>query len=201
MAHRRSCAHVILLCALSLLARADRGERTLSSFRRLLSVTALHTFIAASQLRFCLSAWLICRLSLLRAIAVTADYAYMWARDFPRLRSMGVNTLRVYSWGQTADHTAFLDTCAQYGLKVFVTHALGYAKDNPVDTVAKQQALIANFADEVKRYGDHPAILMWSFGNELNGYWLGFLDQVSALLRVSWAAFGSVSLVLTGFLF
>ncbi len=111
------------------------------------------------------------------SVSVTADYAYMWSRDFPRLVAMGVNTLRVYSWSGSADHTAFLDTCAQYGLKVFVTHALGYAADNPVDTLTKQQAIIDNFAEEVKRYGDHPAILMWSFGNELNGYWLGFILQ------------------------
>ncbi len=100
---------------------------------------------------------------------------------------MGVNTLRIYSWGQTADHTAFLDTCEQYGLKVFVTHGIGWAKDNPVDTVAKQQAIIESFAEQVKRYGDHPAILMWSFGNELNGYWLGFLEQVGAPARL-WGA-------------
>jgi len=108
----------------------------------------------------------------------TADYAYMWSRDFPRLVSMGVNTLRVYSWSVSADHTAFLDTCQQHGLKVLVTHALGYATDTPVDTVAKQLAVAQGFAAEVARYGDHPAILMWSFGNELNGYWLGFLDEV-----------------------
>ncbi len=142
----------------------------------------MHTCTAASQLLFFSLG--LAHISAFPAslLSVTADYAFMWARDFPRLVAMGVNTLRVYSWGQTADHTAFLDTCAQYGLKVFVTHAIGYAKDTPLDTLPRQQAVIDAFADEVRRYGDHPAILMWSFGNELNGYWLGFLDQVSALL-------------------
>ena len=57
----------------------------------------------------------------------TADYAYMWVRDFPRLRSMGINSVRIYSWGAEADHTAFLDTCSQYGIKVFITHAIDEA--------------------------------------------------------------------------
>jgi len=116
----------------------------------------------------------------------TADYAYMWHRDFPRLKAMGVNTLRIYSWGEAADHTAFLDTCTQYGLHVFVTHALGFARDHPVRTVEQQQALAQGFADEVARYGDHPAILMWSFGNELNGWWLGFLGDFNVAYSCGW---------------
>jgi len=116
----------------------------------------------------------------------TADYAYMWARDLPMLKSVGINTLRVYSWSTEADHTAFLDACAQFGMRVFVTHALGYARDNPADTLERQDAIIQRFAEEVARYGDHPAILMWSFGNELNGYWLGFLDQFNELHQCGW---------------
>jgi len=116
----------------------------------------------------------------------TADYAYMWARDLPMLRSVGVNTLRIYSWDMKADHTAFLDACSQHDMKVFITHAIGYARDNPVDTVAKQDAIVKGFADEVARYGDHPAILMWSFGNEMNGYWLGFLDQFNTVYQCNW---------------
>jgi beta-galactosidase/beta-glucuronidase len=110
----------------------------------------------------------------------------MWVRDFPRLKAMGVNTLRIYSWSASADHSAFLDTCLQYGLHVFVTHALGFARDNPVDTVEKQDAIVQSFAAEVASYGDHPAILMWSFGNELNGFWLGFLDDFETAYNCGW---------------
>ena len=116
----------------------------------------------------------------------TADYAYVWARDFPRLVAMGVNTLRIYYWDALADHKPFLDTCDQYGLKVMVTHGIGYAINNPVDTIERQQGLIQGFADEVARLGDHPALLMWSFGNELNGYWLGFMDQFNTMYNCDW---------------
>src|SRR5687768_15433123 len=55
----------------------------------------------------------------------TPEYAYMWARDFPRLRAMGVNTIRIYTWNTEVDHTPFLDACHQWGLKVFITHGIG----------------------------------------------------------------------------
>ena len=32
----------------------------------------------------------------------------------------------------------------------------------------------------MRKYKDHPSLLFWSFGNELNGVWNGFLQQLSA---------------------
>ena len=116
----------------------------------------------------------------------TPEYAYMWMRDLPRIKAMGANTIRVYSWNPTVDHTPFLDVCHSLGLKVFITHNIGYARDNPIRTPDQSQSIIDQFVSEVKLLGDHPAILMWSFGNELNGYWLGFLDDLNIRYQCNW---------------
>lgn len=31
---------------------------------------------------------------------------------------------------------------------------------------------------QVGQYADHPALMIWSFGNELNGVWNGFLQEL-----------------------
>jgi len=104
------------------------------------------------------------------------DYAYIWARDLPAIAAAGFNTLRLYSWNNAVDHSAFLDACAHFGLKLMLTYYVPPvlpAQQMSWDATA-QQAVIDDFASSVARLGDHPAILMWSFGNELNGVWNGF---------------------------
>jgi hypothetical protein len=106
----------------------------------------------------------------------TPDYAYIWSRDLPAIAAAGFNTLRLYSWNNAVDHSAFLDACAHFGLKLMLTYYVPPvlpAQQMSWDATA-QQAVIDDFASSVARLGDHPAILLWSFGNELNGVWNGF---------------------------
>jgi len=75
----------------------------------------------------------------------------------------------------TKDHSAFLDTCAQFKLKVILTF---YVPPAPaVWDAAAEQTVIDNFVTSVGILGDHPAILLWSFGNELNGPWNGYVTK------------------------
>lgn len=116
----------------------------------------------------------------------TPDYAYIWKRDLPLIKEMGVNTIRIYGWDTVHDvtHFEFLDEVHKYGLKVVLTFYVGRSMDDPpvlIDTLPLSKVPIANFTREVGLYGDHPAILMWSFGNELNGPWNGFLSQLADL--------------------
>jgi len=105
----------------------------------------------------------------------TPDYAYIWSRDLPAIAAAGFNTLRLYSWDNTKDHSAFLDTCAQFKLKVILTF---YVPPAPaVWDAAAEQTVIDNFVTSVGILGDHPAILLWSFGNELNGPWNGYVTK------------------------
>jgi len=111
----------------------------------------------------------------------TPDYAYLWARDLPAIKAAGFNTLRLYSWANDgADHTAFLDACEQHGLKVILTFYVDPLTKASVWDVAAQQKVISAFAKSVGLLGDHSAILLWSFGNELNGPWNGFVTQFDA---------------------
>lgn len=118
----------------------------------------------------------------------TPDFAYIWARDLPLIKAMGATTLRIYGWAAQADHTMFLDAVEAAGLKVLVTYYLGDATQNPVSTQDQRNQIIIDFVAQVNRYRDHPAILMWSFGNELNGAWNGFAKQFSDSFTCWWQA-------------
>ena len=99
---------------------------------------------------------------------------------------MGATTIRIYGWNHTANHYAFLDEVAAHGLHVLITYYLGMASEFPVDTVENRERIIDGFADEVSKYADHPAVLMWSFGNELNGPWNGFIPQLNEAFGCGW---------------
>lgn len=118
----------------------------------------------------------------------TKEYSGLWRRDLPLLSAMGANALRIYGWNNTADHTAFLDYAHQMGMKVMVTFYLGTATDNPVDTVEQRQNITSMFVSQVERYAGHPAVLAWSFGNELNGAWNLYLQAFNRAGDCGWAA-------------
>ena len=122
----------------------------------------------------------------------TLEYAYVWQRDLPLLAAAGANTLRIYGWNVTAavsvvaGHLAFLDAAQAAGLHVMIGFELGSADSTPVKTPQQRQAVISRFAAQVGMYGRHPAIVAWSFGNELNGYWNGYLGQLSDSAGCGW---------------
>lgn len=116
----------------------------------------------------------------------TSKYAYIWSRDLPSIKAMGANTIRIYGWNRNSDHTHFLDYVASLDMYVFVTYYVGTAKESPVNNATARQAVVTNFATEVKKYSTHDAILMWSFGNELNGPWNGFMDQLNIAYSCKW---------------
>ena len=80
---------------------------------------------------------------------------------------MNCNTIRLWSWDPNADHEAFLDACYNNGNKpIYVISGLwvgGDLSDPSVRQYYKDQ-----FQIMVSRHKDHPAILMWAFGNEVN---------------------------------
>lgn len=116
----------------------------------------------------------------------TADYAYIWLRDLPVMRDMRINVIRIYGWSTHANHKVFLDTCVKYGIRVLITFYVGNIEQNPVRTPFDRSVVIQRFAHEVKKYGDHPGILMWSFGNELNGPWNGLITTFNDVIGCGW---------------
>lgn len=85
------------------------------------------------------------------------------AADFPLIKMLGANTIRVFAANQA--NTATLDRAWAQGLYVI----MGYPVDGALDiTNASVRAnLQADFLSMVNAHKSHPAVLMWGFGNEV----------------------------------
>lgn len=69
------------------------------------------------------------------------QYSDLWARDFPILRALGANTIRVSGWNNELDHGYFLDQAHQSHLKVIVTFHMGNVWENPVASEWQRQGV------------------------------------------------------------
>ncbi|HNX68286.1 MAG TPA: interleukin-like EMT inducer domain-containing protein [Candidatus Omnitrophota bacterium] len=102
--------------------------------------------------------------------------------DIPLMAQMGINTVRVYhDFGTDAKAIKILDMFYQYGIKVIVT------VDSPLSTVCGD---LNNISAVVNAYKNHPAILMWSVGNEwdINRYYGKFATTDAAAAFTEQAA-------------
>eukprot|EP00026_Physarum_polycephalum_P003470 Phypoly_transcript_03482.p1 GENE.Phypoly_transcript_03482~~Phypoly_transcript_03482.p1 ORF type:complete len:768 (+),score=86.79 Phypoly_transcript_03482:78-2381(+) len=115
-------------------------------------------------------------------------FAALWRRDFPLIKSMGANTLRLYNANPTTrqmsqiyptskipfpqgkDHIPFLDLAQQYGFSVVFPLYSDMGAFNTLSEEDFKRFLRAQI-DEV---GNHSAVLIWQFGNEMN--WDGDLS-------------------------
>lgn len=70
------------------------------------------------------------------------------------------------------------DAVEANGLYLMATFFMGEAVESPVRTQLQRDKVIGDFTTQVRQYSTHPALLIWSFGNELNGVWNGYLQQV-----------------------
>jgi exo-beta-1,3-glucanase (GH17 family) len=84
--------------------------------------------------------------------------------DLALMKEAGINTIRVYS---PISDKAVLDQIDAAGLKVII--GFGYNQDGKFDILS------GTFADYIKMFKDHPAILFWELGNEYNYHpeWFG----------------------------
>lgn len=108
----------------------------------------------------------------------TNEYSFIWLRDLPLMKAMGANVVRTYGWDSNKDHSGFLDAVHANGLYLMTTFYMGDASEAPVSTQEQRDSLVSKFALQVSQYKSHPALVIWSFGNELNGVWNGFLQQL-----------------------
>lgn len=93
------------------------------------------------------------------------------SQGLDRLAAAGGNSIRTWS----ADGlSSILDTAHQHGLTVTVGVWLGHERHGfdytNADQVAAQSEAVA---EVVRRFRDHPAVLMWALGNEMEGYGAG----------------------------
>lgn len=95
-----------------------------------------------------------------------------YSADFPLIKAMGANTIRVYgilndtSTVNILQVRAALDKAQQQGLYVIMNYYPSHFAD---PSLAPQQAeWQAGFVDAINVYKDHPAVLIWEFANENN---------------------------------
>ena len=90
--------------------------------------------------------------------------------DFPLIRRLGANTIRTFdlmnSPSTTAQALQALDEAQRNGLYVIMGYYVSHTA-NLSGGIFRTQTL-NEFAAAVNAYKDHPAVLMWAFGNENN---------------------------------
>jgi hypothetical protein len=91
-----------------------------------------------------------------------------YLNDFPLIREMGANTIRTY--GSNATREA-LDYAYVNGLYVIMGHWVNHYLDLSVE--ANRRSEIEKYMTYVRAWKNHPAVLMWSFGNEVEMNYLG----------------------------
>ena len=87
----------------------------------------------------------------------------IYKKDFALIRAMGANTIRLHS---IPTDSKVLDAAYEYGLYVIITASVDWLNDFNVQ--ANRDKVINDFTVLVNRWKDHPALLMWLVGNEIN---------------------------------
>ncbi len=89
--------------------------------------------------------------------------------DYLKLANeLGANSVR--TWGTDQGNQHYLDTAARYGLKVAAGIWLNYVADDGSFSYRYDKEYLETkrreVFDYIKKYKDHPAILIWGLGNE-----------------------------------
>lgn len=118
----------------------------------------------------------------------TSAYAGIQDRDLSLLRQMGANAVLIPCWENTADHRAFLDKAYNGGsnpIYVIVGFRIDPGLDiDPASSSQVREQVTADFSAMVVKHGNHPAILLWSIGSDLNapGRYGGDLGNLFSLV-------------------
>jgi hypothetical protein len=88
----------------------------------------------------------------------------MYDRDLTLLQDMGCNTIR--TWGEPG--IELMDKASQYGIKVIAGFWMDTKWTTNYADPFYRQIVKQNFRTFVNTYKGHPALLMWSLGNENN---------------------------------
>ena len=115
------------------------------------------------------------------------------AGDLDRLGRFGVNTIRGYTIPSGEETRGLLDELHRRGMTLVVSEWMPHHGENKgrdgskwdFDYTARTDAMLANFIEKLEAIGDHPAILMWGFGNEvhLDREYLEFVNLMSEAIH------------------
>ncbi len=98
---------------------------------------------------------------------------YAWGKDgenyLKLARDMGANAVR--TWGVNQGTVDYLNTAYEYGLKVdagiWLNHPYGESSISYIGNTRYKQKAREKTLQYVKKFKDHPAVLMWNVGNEV----------------------------------
>jgi len=117
----------------------------------------------------------------------TSNYAYIYKPDLDKMREMGVNSLRIYSWYPDKDHSDFLNYAYNGGTNPIYV-AVGYYMP-PGTIIGNFDEKLALFKTLATKTAQHPDIIGYQLGNENLGndlnnpdYW-NKLNQIAAALK------------------
>lgn len=116
----------------------------------------------------------------------TSDFDFIYERDLPLLRQMGANTIRLWGWNNSANHTDFLDQAYNDGVNpIRVIATFWMPNTYNISSPSERTHIKAEFRNMVALHKNHPAILMWAIGNELNADWMyrAHLDDLFTLVN------------------
>jgi parallel beta-helix repeat protein len=114
----------------------------------------------------------------------TSDHSNLYDRDLPWIRGMKSNTLRLWNWNPAADHLDFLDKAYNDGTDpIYVIPTFWIAAGLDLSQNAVRESLKSQFRGMVAAHKEHPAILMWAIGNELNAPWM-YADHLPDLFSL-----------------
>ncbi len=88
---------------------------------------------------------------------------------------MGANTIRLWGWNNTADHTDFLNSAYNNGtdpIYVIVSFWMGPSAYPNISKPETRAQIRSDFRNMVAAHKGSPAVLMWAIGNELNAPWM-----------------------------
>lgn len=117
----------------------------------------------------------------------TSNYGGIYTRDLPWLRQMGANVVRIWNWGNTADHLDFLDQAYNAGDRpIYVIPGFTINQGLNIDPGSPgnvRESLKTEFRTMVAAHKNHSAILMWAIGNNLNHFYSGNQGQLFSLIN------------------
>jgi hypothetical protein len=104
----------------------------------------------------------------------TANYATIYKRDLAILRNLGINAIRLWGWGNGADHSDFLNTAYNGGVNpiyVIVQFWMGPGTYPDLSDQAVQLMVLNDFTLFVNTINANPAVLFYIVGSDLNAGW------------------------------
>lgn len=96
----------------------------------------------------------------------TSDYGDIYSRDLPLMREIGINTIKVYAWNISADHSDFLTKAYNGGTNPIYVLLTSYIEAGNV--VGNVNTYTQNYQTLAQNNKDYPAVIGYTVGNELN---------------------------------